>query len=95
MGFINDLRRTRRVEYEEIVEKEKRSELKKNFTEIVRDFSKDNYANGEEWFKSGLPFEEAPIELQQNTAFKNGFERGKRLAYIQELNETENNKKTR
>ena len=40
-----------------------------------------------EWFKSGLPFDDAPEELRKNTNFINGFNKGNRLAMIAEEQE--------
>ena len=44
----------------------------------------DIYRAGEEWFNSGLPFDEAPEELKTNTNFKNGYGRAQRLAKVAE-----------
>ena len=49
------------------------------------------YEKGMEWFKSGLPLEDAPEELRKNTNFINGFNKGKRLAMIAELQEKDRN----
>ena len=40
---------------------------------------------GIEWFKSGLPLEDAPEELRNNTNFIYGFKKGERLALIESL----------
>ena len=51
-----------------------------NFT-----FEQDKYDKGVEWYNSGLGIEDAPVELQNNRSFVNGFKRGHRLALIEEL----------
>ena len=40
---------------------------------------------GLDWFNSGLSFDDAPEELRKNTNFVNGFNKGKRLAMIEEM----------
>ena len=59
-------------------------EIRKNY---VRPDKRDlDICNkGLEWFKNGLALEDAPIELKNNTNFINGFNKGKRLAMIESL----------
>ena len=59
-------------------------EIRKNY---VRPDKRDlDICNkGLEWFKSGLALEDAPKELKNNTNFINGFNKGKRLAMIESL----------
>lgn len=68
-------------------------ERMKKIQEIENSRSIEKYKLGEDWFNNGFSFEEAPLELQENISFKYGFERGKRLAYIQGL--IENDSKTK
>lgn len=42
---------------------------------------------GLDWYNSGLPLEEAPEEVRNNTNFINGFKKGERLSYIASLQE--------
>lgn len=46
---------------------------------------KNLFDKGIEWFKSGLPLEDAPDEVRTNTNFINGFNKGKRLADIDNM----------
>ena len=64
----------------DIRDKEKR----KNY---VRPYKRDvDICNkGIEWFKSGLPLEDAPEDLRNNTNFIYGFHKGERLALIESL----------
>ena len=48
-------------------------------------FEQDKYDKGLEWYNSGLGIEDAPVELQNNRSFVDGFKRGHRLALIEEL----------
>lgn len=49
------------------------------------------FEKGLTWFESGLLLEDAPLELRSNTNFVNGFNKGKRLALIAELQEKDKN----
>ena len=43
------------------------------------------FNKGMEWYNSGLPLEEAPLDDKNNIHFVNGYERAKRLARIEEM----------
>ena len=45
----------------------------------------DIFNKGIEWFNSGLPLEDAPENLRNNTNFINGFKKGERLVLIESL----------
>lgn len=65
-------------------------EKAKNY--VRRDkYDKEIFDKGVEWFKSGLPFDDAPEELRKNTNFIDGFHRGERLQLIAELQEKDRN----
>ena len=49
------------------------------------------FEQGMTWFESGLPIEDAPEELKNNTNFINGFNKGKRLAMIADMQEKDRN----
>ena len=55
-------------------------------------FDRDFYQKGTLWFESGLSLEDAPEEFRTNKDFIRGFERGKRLAFIQELDKKKSRK---
>ena len=42
------------------------------------------FDQGAEWFKSGLPLEEAPSNIKDNINFINGFNRASRVAAVEE-----------
>ena len=71
--------------YGQIVSEDASQKHLKEFFNMKNTLSRADYAKGEEWFKSELSLEDAPIELQQNISFKLGFERGERLALIEKL----------
>ena len=48
-------------------------------------FNKDLFDKGQKWFESGLSLEDAPEEIKTNRDFIRGFERGRRLVFIEEL----------
>ena len=56
----------------------------------AKNFNKDAYVKGEEWYQSGLNLQDAPEELKKNIDFVRGFERGKRLATIADLEKKNN-----
>lgn len=91
----NKTRLNKSMVYGAINDEKRKGDHLKEIHDMNTNMSRDMYTMGENWFKNGLSFEEASIELQQNSSFKNGFERGKRLAYIQELNEKDNKKLSR
>ena len=45
-------------------------------------FDKNLFDKGMEWFNNGLPLEDAADELKNNSCFKNGFVKAKRLELI-------------
>lgn len=49
------------------------------------------FEKGMAWFESGLTLDDAPEELRNNTNFINGFNKGKRLQLIAELQEKDRN----
>ena len=57
--------------------------------DYAKHYNKDIYEKGEAWYNSGLTLEDAPVELQNDINFVNGYERGRRLALIEEM---QNNK---
>ena len=61
-------------------------ELKK--LDEARNFSKDLFDKGTTWFDSGLTLDEAPENLKNNRSFINGFNYGKRLSLVKELQES-------
>ena len=60
---------------------------KEKMESYVRPDKRDNsiYLRGLDWYNSGLPLEDAPEEVRNNTNFINGFNKGKRLSYIASL----------
>lgn len=48
-------------------------------------FDKNLYLNGEKWFNDGHSIEDASQEFRENSSFTSGYERAKRLKYIDEL----------
>jgi len=61
-----------------------------------RNYSKEIYDLGTEWALAGKELEQADPKIRENRSFTDGFERGKRLKFIKETEEAENqNKKTR
>jgi len=61
-------------------------ELKK--IDESRNFSKDLFDKGTIWFDGGLSLEEAPENFRNNRSFINGFNYGKRLSLVKELQES-------
>ncbi len=49
-----------------------------------RDFDRETFQKGIDWFNSGFSMDEAPSDLANNIYFKNGFIHGKRMALIEE-----------
>ena len=45
---------------------------------------KEKFIQGENWFNSGLPLEDASEELRNNINFVNGFNRAKRISDIEQ-----------
>lgn len=65
---------------------DKDAHKKKNpHTGATTAFDPEIFNKGIEWYQSGLPIEDAPEELKNNAHFVNGYEKGKRLAKIEEL----------
>lgn len=61
----------------DILGKKLREEHRPDYT-----YSKNLFQEGFEWFNSGLSLEDAPKDKLGNTSFVKGFERGKRLDFI-------------
>ena len=57
-----------------------------------KNYDKELYDKGMEYYNLGGILEEAKDELKNNRNFINGYNRAKRLAYIQEIEEKYNNK---
>ena len=70
-----------------------RENERKSAYKHVDKYNKDIFEKGIRWFKSGLSLEDAPLELRNNSNFIRGFEKGRRLSLITELQE--NNSKKR
>lgn len=53
--------------------------------EHVQAYDEEIFNKGIEWFKSGLSLEDAPENMRNNHNFINGFNKGKRLAEIDNM----------
>lgn len=87
---IHDIKRER-ISYAKIEGKSSREQVLKNMYH-TSNFDKKMYDKGQQWYESGLSLSEAPVELQENFSFTDGFKRGERLALISEV---QNKDKTR
>ena len=67
------------------IESEEAFERTLKFLDSGANFDRDLFNKGQMWFESGLTLEDAPEHFRINRNFVRGFERGKRIAYIQEL----------
>ena len=77
-----DYKALRQVIYHEIEKDTKKKNL--GATQTVP-YDKNLYDKGMEWYNSGLTLEDASPEDRNNIHFVNGYERGKRLALIEEM----------
>ena len=57
-----------------------------NFNNNDKHFDSNLFNQGMEWFRNGLTLEDAPDSFKNDASFIKGYNRGQRLAIIQELN---------
>lgn len=89
---IRDLKR--RLSYGLIEGKMRDEKVLKNL-HIQAKISTESYKKGEAWYKSGLSLDDAPEEFKEDYSFVYGFEHGKRLSLIQEIQNASSSKKSR
>lgn len=63
-------------------------EKEKNF-KVVDKYDSAIFEKGLNWGNSGLPLEDAPEEVKNNSNFINGFNKAKRLQFIAELEQSQ------
>lgn len=59
---------------------------------VTKNLNREIYKQGEDWYRSGLTLADADESLQNDFSFVSGFERGRRLALIEE---SKSNSKTK
>ena len=74
------------------VEKEKSFNNYLRYLNNRKQFDKELYDNGIEYYNLGGILEDAKDELKNNLSFISGYNHAKRLAYVQEVEEKYNNK---
>ena len=67
------------------IESEKSFDRTLKFLDSGANYDRDIFSKGQQWFESGLSLEDAPLEFRSNRNFVRGFDRGRRIAFIQEL----------
>ena len=82
-GYSRKEKREIRDNVQNYVARDSSNKIKAANSEVIDRYDKAIFSQGEAWFNSGLPLEDASPELRENSNFISGFNRAKRIKAVE------------